>query len=91
MNGNSRKDHQQLDRLTQTISSLQAELADLTDTSAALLDVTYRAEQETARSEALSALLQDLRQQVTLQQRWKRAQEEYLTARTRSQRDPGGV
>lgn len=81
------KDHQQLDRLTQTISSLQAELADLTDTSAALLDVTYRAEQESARSEALSALLQDLRQQVTLQQRWKRAQEEYLTARTRSQRD----
>ena len=34
------KDHQQLDGLTQTISSLQAELADLTDTSAALLDVT---------------------------------------------------
>lgn len=81
------KDHQQLDRLAQTISALQTELADLTDTSAALLDVTYRAEQETARSEALSALLQDLRQQVTLQQRWKRAQEEYLTARTRSQRD----
>ncbi|MFR6379311.1 MAG: hypothetical protein ACLUNZ_05370 [Evtepia sp.] len=81
------KDHQQLDRLAQTISALQTELADLTDTSAALLDVTYRAEQETARSEALSRFCRTSGSRSRCSSAGRGAQEEYLTARTRSQRD----
>ena len=81
------QDQQQIDALTQTIAALQAELATLTDTSAALFELNYRAEQAQARAETMTSLRQDLHQQAKRHAVWQQAQADYCAARAQASQD----